>query len=1704
MRSLPLRYRFLRRLGAGAAGGVYLVEDRVHGGPPIALKLLEHSSAPAFRSSFAREFAVLASLSLPGVAQVYDLGRMPSGQEVPEGPFFTRAFVDGEPLDAWARTRELEAIAAQLVRVLELVSRLHRMGIVHGDLKPANIVIDHDQTPHLIDFGLALRLGSALDARLSGSGTPLFMAPELFRGSEPSIASDVYALGATIWTLTTGRPPFAELGGGALQAKLSGMLPHAEPSAGLRHVLLQAALAALAAERRARLPSADELAAMIERGLRRSNPPPSEQPSAVFVPPRPRGREQVLEEIEQALRLPGVVALCGARGMGKSTLLRELKWRAQLEGRQVYELRFRGEASGGLQQLRAQQQPGGVSLADPVDGLLSVLDAGEGEPPAVLSIDDLELADAEFARALPLALYELGDRAPSLVVGCGEATNARLLALSPRRVWTLEALSEDILGMLVREVLGTADALLVDALVRHANGNPGLLVEALAQVFVRPDITAREVSQLRSGEIGSGLLQLRFQQLSPQAQGALALLVAARASPQAQLPEAMLRAALGDALSAVRAELSAHRLISMGAEGYRPNDAALSEWLRHAARDLLSQMAQRALSLPASAELRPVLLAELAYAAGDRSRLYATVRDAIDELRRRGGLQQALELARVALPGAPAELGFSLRLSMAELQEGLGDLEGSVTLAEALLAEPGAPKELTTRARLIAGRAHVARGDLGAAAQVLSVLSQADSGELFAPACRELARVHLRRGDREQVARVVARGLSAASVDDPARPELLAIEATLASMAGERALADARFGEALRLASALGERDLAQVLGYQAMAFERAGELSAAASTYERALSAARSAGDIGLMGNYASNYGTISFRLGRTDVAAEHYALAGRLARRAGRFATVVLAQNNLATLHIHIGAFERGQAIAEASLSDAERWGLQTFQAHALHILGDVAARQGLTDEALARYDAAARLFEQVARMRELAEVCLDAAECLLDRAGVSDASASAPRLSRARTLIEAEGIEDLRTRLKLLLARARAANGDLEGALSDLERLSSCELKEHERELGWQVLEAQAQFHRLLGSEVLARKCLMDAAEIIEREAARVPREVRDGFRAVPRRRAVLEAATATASLTTSHGSATVSGDASARGLNARLSRLLEIIKRLARERDLARLLERITDAAVELSGAERGFVLLLDGEGQLTPHTVRASAGREQDPSVAFSRSIAEAVLIDGEPIVTVNARDDRRVNEFMSVHKLALKSVACVPIRGPERVEGVLYLEHRVRAGRFQDEDLDLLLAFADQAAIALENTRLWQENEARRAALETKNRELEATKADIERLLEARTEELQQAQRALQDARVALTRGALWHGMVGQGAAMQRVFALIERVRDSAVPVVIQGESGTGKELVARAIHTAGARQKGPFIAVNCGALPEHLLESELFGHVRGAFTGADRNKKGLFTLAQGGTLFLDEFADIHPRMQLDLLRVLQEGCIRPVGADSDLPVDVRVVVAANRPLAELVKEKRLREDLFYRLSVVEIRLPPLRERPEDLALLCDHLLARIAAKHGGRARRLTRAAFEQLSREPFPGNVRQLEHMLLSAAMMCEGTSIDVRDLSLAHANEAPQPAPSRARAVEQAGGQGGAGAAFAADALPDEGRASSTAMVDATTPEVATQVPSDLRGFKQRERQRILDALERHGWNRVKAATALGMPRRTFYRRLSEFGIL
>ncbi|WP_434427517.1 sigma 54-interacting transcriptional regulator [Nannocystis pusilla] len=488
------------------------------------------------------------------------------------------------------------------------------------------------------------------------------------------------------------------------------------------------------------------------------------------------------------------------------------------------------------------------------------------------------------------------------------------------------------------------------------------------------------------------------------------------------------------------------------------------------------------------------------------------------------------------------------------------------------------------------------------------------------------------------------------------------------------------------------------------------------------------------------------------------------------------------------------------------------------------------------------------------------------------------------------------------------------------------------------------------------------------------------------------------------------------------------LLRMYRRLVREDDLERLLAQVVDAAMELCDAERGAIAVLpappsrSGEAAAPTLVARELAG---GAGGTFSRSVLDRVLAEGTPILSVDAITDDRFGQSRSISHLNLRSVLAVPLVHRGALLGALYVDHRLRRGAWGEADLARLEEYAELAALAIAHRGAV-------AALAERGRELAA-------LLEERELEVRGLREA---ARTPERRG--YRNMVGGTGSIQAVFRLVDRLADSDVPVVIYGESGTGKELVARAIHDGGARRARPFVAENCGAIPETLLESVLFGHAKGAFTGAQRATPGLFEAADGGSLFLDEIGEMSPAMQTKLLRVLQEGEVRRVGDTTVRKIDVRVIAASNRDLDAMVAAGQFRKDLLYRVRVVKVELPPLRARTEDLPLLIEHFLGKY-----DRGRRLTvsAAAIRLLARYAWPGNIRELENEVQRWVALCE-VRVEPDDLSPA-IREAP------------------------ASGAPD---------------------PDDLRlrpRVERLERELIERALQLAGGNQTRAATLLGLSR-------------
>lgn len=425
------------------------------------------------------------------------------------------------------------------------------------------------------------------------------------------------------------------------------------------------------------------------------------------------------------------------------------------------------------------------------------------------------------------------------------------------------------------------------------------------------------------------------------------------------------------------------------------------------------------------------------------------------------------------------------------------------------------------------------------------------------------------------------------------------------------------------------------------------------------------------------------------------------------------------------------------------------------------------------------------------------------------------------------------------------------------------------------------------------------------------------------------------------------------------------LLKVSASINSTMNLKDLLHLIVGAVVRTTGCKRGVLLLKDEGGGLSPALGLSKDGKPlPETSFDLSVSVIQKVVRTGHPELVCNAREEADLRDQRSILDLNIHTVICIPLEFEENLVGVIYADSDTVTEKITEAELSVLDAFGAQAAVAIENSR-------RHGELERIKNSLELQNVKLRNELAERYE---------------------FSGIIGRSPAMQRVFDVIQKVAPLSTTVLIQGETGTGKELIAKAIHYNSERKDRPLVSVNCGALPKDILESELFGSVKGAFTGADRDRAGLFESADGGTIFLDEIGEMPTDLQVKLLRVLQEGEIRRLGEETSRTVDVRVIAATNRDLAAEVEKGTFRNDLFYRLNVVPIYLPPLRERAEDILPLADFFVDRFSKQMERPKPILTRTAKELLLEHRWSGNVRELENAIERALALGEGSrTIDV-----------------------------------------------------------------------------------------------------------------
>ena len=1617
---LDSKYQIQAHLGTGGMGEVYRVLD-LEQGQEYALKILnEMMDEQAVRRRFHREFQVLSRLQHPRLVRTHTWGF------AEDRPYFTMEYLPGKTLEKIIADQALlgqfraSHFFALVQQLAEGLAYIHAQGAVHRDLKPSNIMVLETEVgieTTILDMGLAkFRHLHSVSITQTGAtiGTAEYMSPEQGKGLWVDHRSDLYSLGVILYEMLTGVPPFSG------QNPISVIMKHIRESPPpmdevnivVPEQMKQIVLKLLAKGAVDRYQSAEELVQAL------NNVAPSElvlledeQRDVPVKVMRPQfvGRESEMKILGAMLRdvqagEQRVVLISGEPGVGKSRLTEELlgdalihdflclKGAGQEEGGQIYGALI--DAFQGTTDLVG----GKMDKFSAMERWLQLLKTLRQKQPIVLCLEDIQWLDELTLEFLQYALRD-PEPCPFLLCLTCRWSNIEPLAeeienfihsneFAEATQMPLKNLPREEVGYLAASMLGErsipSDAL--QTLFRETGGQPLFVVEAVRTLVnagvVRQDVSGDwqwgEFSETLLSDDISEVLYRRITALSAMQQRVLEYVCVFLSDFSFELLAAVWR---GDELELldILDDLIAEGLLAPCREDedrYQFSQEvcrrAIYDRIQNVRRRLLHREIGNALEKMDDAEELMEELADHFAAAEERDK--------------------AVKYARMA--GKKALEKHAYRQALRRF-EAVRDW----TMNDAFESQADAIDFLCDYADVLRN-----------CDQHNKALELLDEAQALLP------------DDRNDL-----------------KARILNREGSIHSVLQHGKIAEEYMLEALQLYHDLGDVEgEIQALGGLAYLCDVSGRHEEAIAYMRREIEKYATLGK-------AQNKAVLQRREGlfalvgfRFKIAKAHLEPTVKTAQQLGLEYHRIWALNLLQRVYFYLGDLNRAEAVCYEVIGEWQKRGVIHLEAVNFLYLGELALERGDFAEALEYAEISAERFLETprkdyvyrayaisataaARMgdvepaMEWAERASEGTQQIsgmytgilpLVYCGIGVALAKAGRINEAEEVFE-QAIECRRESKGDHWARALLMVGEFY-----LERDDMTKAQEY--------LEAAKQAFEEMEMSYFLRRTQMLFSQLSHDEDDR-------GRDAVPMFQSGESSRGEDLPAIVQAGAASIS-EISVDTLSVdRLRLLYEVSRELTTERDLKVLLDRVLGNLLTVySAAERVLVAIKNEASQGFVVDAIRHHNVEADDLEELSGGIIRRVIETNEPVLSIDAQTDDRLNWYQSVIDYHIRSVLCVSLfHVEEGVIGALYVDHRGMDNAFSQADQTFLQAFANLVSVALVNARMHEQ-------------------------LEEKAQYLQQE----------VERRYQLGDLFGQSDAMQMVYQFIERAAKSDIPVLVQGETGTGKELAARAIHYNSTRKDQRFLSENCAALSPELLQSELFGHKKGAFTGANEDHKGIFEVANGGTVFLDEIGDAPPQLQRSLLRVLQEGEVRRVGETVDRAVDVRIITATNRDLKKEVENGSFREDLYYRLHVIQIDMPPLREHLEDVPLLAEHLLIRAKEESNKSVGGLTVGAIRALTNYNWPGNVRELENEIRRAVALAEEEG----------------------------------------DITP--------ALFSESIGDTVSDTPVEYQGrlkdrMQEYEKRLIMDALEKYEGNIKRTAEELGLVRASLYRKMNRLGL-
>ena len=1532
-------YEIFAPVGSGGLGTVYRARD-VQDCSTVAVKMLNISGDEAQRR-FLREFNILSRIRHPRIVRPLRWGMYEAK------PYFSMVYISGRPLsdliaDAGDRERLRTTWLVPLVRQIgEGLAHIHEHGLIHRDLKPSNIMIveaDGNLDVTIMDLGLA-RFQDSRERRLTppgaATGTMEYMSPEQIRGRSVDQRCDLYSLGIILYEILAGKPPFT--GGNPASVMLRHLrdLPGLPKVQGIPDRIPGVVMKLLEKEPVDRYSSVANLL----RDLAEVDDQPAEGETGtapVSIPPAPllapqfQGREREMKALREILRdsvegMGRMVLISGEAGIGKTQILEEFQADARVHGMRVLTGRC--------------YESGGRAYGPFLEALTDLADR-----PGIQG-SDLEVAvERVLAQIDRTAGGDQKDPYPVIDI------------LSE----FLRDLSRETPTVVCVDDIQWADDLSLRFLdFMRRDTDPSTLVFGLTCRKEGEDVLPARIEDVFGDGDTPGVAHLRLEPLSLEETTNLAASILGEPTVPDDEARRIREETGGNPLFAVELvrgaiENGSIRLDLAGGWTWPRS----SEWPMPAG---ITQAIESRLGRLRSDQCRALEYASIFRGAFSFDLISEVWRG--DELQLLEALEGLVRLGLLrALEDREGRYRFSHGLIQRTVYRGISEKKRELLHLEAGRAlepsfETDAEEALDDLAYQFSRSNDLEKAVRYVTASGRSALLMLD----FSHALEQFETVLKKGAFSADAPEAVAEG-SVAHLD------FLCAYAEALSGCSRYKEARCELERAMRWVSGETPAQKAYALRMLGINYAQSRDHQKAEPVLLEALELFQKLGDdeneLSVLGLLSTNY----FGLGKIERAAGHCHSAAEKCRELGGAANEARALIYLAYAAQLTNQNDNAKTFLESSLNLLDREGARLYRQTCLLLLGRVEIRLGNFDRAETIFHELRDFWSRRGSKFSEAGVYLRLGRIALERGDFASAEAHA---RAAEGLFADEGPNDEYYRACALLAEVLAETGHVEESLAWADRAwPGVEYGGNDRAIAWaarakslaaagrhdevdslfdQVSEVQdspdgmEQINLLVvaGTYYLERGRLADARLFLENAQGAAERV---GLRYYAGKAAgLLEKVSEEAEMM-------LPAKEMVPALSeAHLLTLYEASEDLASVLDLNVLLDRILDRLKKISRAERVLIALTD---EAAAHVEVARKHKLDDAATQeISRGVVQWTMDRNESILSLDARVDERFRQRASVTAYGIRSVLCVPLRHAESgVIGALYMDHRKLEDLFTEKDRALLSAFGNLVSIAVVNARMYS----------------------------------QIGDRALYFQKQIEGRHRL-EELVGQSRAMQDVFKLVDVAAESDMTVLIQGETGTGKELAARAIHARSKRKEQHFLSANCAALTHELLQSELFGHKRGAFTGAVSDRKGLFLSADGGTVFLDEIGNASPQLQSSLLRVLQDGEVQRVGETEARNVDVRVIAATNRDLEADVRNGQFREDLYYRLRVLQIEMPPLRDHIEDVPMLSEHILERVCADQSKSVPGFTVGAIRVLMDHGWPGNVRELENEIGRAVALVE-----------------------------------------------------------------------------------------------------------------------